>query len=311
MSRLVNPKSIHSIDISILKCVDCFSTELSYYNGAIRCMSCQREYNIIDDSIISMLPSRISSVKQNEMRARDNDSLNYDRRRSEDYTSLLDYFCIEKHSGFLSQDTVVLDLGAGTGRSTVKLTKACKIVFAVDFSLESLRILRRKLINAGISNVVLMQADISRLPFYKPDCFDFINCEDFIQHIPSFGERERILSELYCFLKKNGRLAITAYHYSRSKQSVDFIQPDKVGESGKQGFHLNDIYYYNFSLPELYVLLYQQSFRILEYGLFFFELPVWARILRRATRCDRIKLEKSLYRFLKSSANRVYFCASK
>ncbi len=174
MRQLVSLQSSNQIDISILRCVDCHGSELSDCGATIRYMSCRREYDIIDESIISILPSRISSVKKYELKARNRDSANYDRHRSD-----------------------------------------------------------------------------------------------------------------------------------------DLIESDKVSESGKQGFYLNNIHYYNFSLPELYVLLHQQTFKMLEYGLFFFELPVWARIFRKATRYNRIKLEKLLYSFLKSSAHRVYLCTSK
>jgi len=63
--------------------------------------------------------------------------------------------------------SLCLDAGCGTGLSTMALSARCKVVVAVDYSLDSLKIMKRK----GLQNVIAVQADLTSLPF-KESVFD-------------------------------------------------------------------------------------------------------------------------------------------
>lgn len=152
---------------------------------------------------------------------------------------------------------------------------------------------------------------MNNLPFNIQSYFDFISCVEFFQHLPSFSLREKLLLDLYSLLKKNGYLSFTAYYYSKDKRKYDFIEIEKPGERGKQGFHKGQIYYYNFDLPEFYVLCKQQGFDIADYRLFYFDLPLWVRVIKKIFKIKRQNIENILYRTHKNNANRIYMILKK
>lgn len=89
-----------------------------------------------------------------------------------------------------------MDLGCGTGRTTIKIANVSKCIFAVDYSIESLKVLIKKAINRKINNIFYFQADINHLPFNSQASFNFINVCDCIQHIPSFTLRENLIKQI-------------------------------------------------------------------------------------------------------------------
>lgn len=102
----------------------------------------------------------------------------------------------------------VLDLGCGTGISLVGLAQAggrsCTVT-GIDIWLEALDIARAKLIDQGLTNVSIVAADGTRLPFAN-ETFDVIGCNlgvnNFDDPAAVFGEAERVL-------KPGGRIGIT------------------------------------------------------------------------------------------------------
>lgn len=171
----------------------------------------------------------------------DHESTSYDLSRQTDpvYSS-----CIRQAANAAPQGTrLCLDAGCGTGLATVVLGSRCSAVIAVDYSLESLEILRGK----GLRNVVAVLADLTSLPF-KDSVFDACVCANTLQHFRPHGPQERAVAELGRVARENGILCVSVHHYSRSKRRAGWIKEGKPGQAGID-------YIFRFSRGDLLAIL--------------------------------------------------------
>lgn len=100
----------------------------------------------------------------------------------------------------------VLDVGAGTGRLSVRLQEAGAQVTALDLSPEMLGKLKAK--NSEIETVV---ADVHEMPF-EDDSFDMIFSSFLLVHLKKITP---FLDECYRVLKDEGRFILTNVHYRK------------------------------------------------------------------------------------------------
>ena len=96
----------------------------------------------------------------------------------------------------LSDRSIVLDGGCGSGYLVQKLQEVCHSAYGVDFV---------KRFND--SNNVLFQADIRNMPF-DDDTFDVSICYGVIHYVGDFSEAKAAVSELARVTKKNGVILI-------------------------------------------------------------------------------------------------------
>lgn len=120
-----------------------------------------------------------------------------------------------------------LDVGCGTGLLTEILSSMSDSVIAVDFSEESLRVLRSK----GLKNVTVVQADLTCLPF-EDSVFDVCVCANTLQHLTPDGAQQRAVAELGRVTKDNGTLCVSVHHYGRAKRRAGWIKEGKPGQEG-------------------------------------------------------------------------------
>lgn len=73
----------------------------------------------------------------------------------------------------LGKDSVVLDIGAGLGRSTIPLARVARRVIAFDASLLRMRFLKRLAAKNGLSNIDVFVGDIFDLPLRRGS-FDLV-----------------------------------------------------------------------------------------------------------------------------------------
>ncbi|KKP59476.1 MAG: Demethylmenaquinone methyltransferase [Candidatus Magasanikbacteria bacterium GW2011_GWC2_34_16] len=94
----------------------------------------------------------------------------------------------------------VLDVGAGTGRLTLKLAKAGAEVVALDVSEEMLK----RIMNYE-SRIKVVIGDAEDLPFPN-ESFDFVTAAFLVVHLKDL---ERFFDEVYRVLKPNGKFLVT------------------------------------------------------------------------------------------------------
>jgi ubiquinone/menaquinone biosynthesis C-methylase UbiE len=150
----------------------------------------------------------------------------------------------------LKTQDIVLDVGCGTGRITLEMAHKCKKIYGIDFSTRSIDILNKKLLKAGIQNVVPFVGDTTQ-PLQIGDPIDKIASVQVIQHIPSFEKRLETLKSLYKILKPGGICVISLYNFG----SI-FTRNSK-----KEGYFDNGIYYYRFTPKEAENFLKESGFR--------------------------------------------------
>ncbi|HGY55717.1 MAG TPA: class I SAM-dependent methyltransferase [Caldithrix abyssi] len=149
----------------------------------------------------------------------------YDSTRKKDPVYIS---CIHLTARVVPKDTVIcLDAGCGTGLSSEAVSSKCRIVIAVDYSRDSLKILRSK----NLQNVILVQADLTALPF-KESVFNACVCANAFQHLAPGSQHDIAASELKRVTKEKGILSVSVHHYSRSKQKAGWIKEGKPGQAG-------------------------------------------------------------------------------
>jgi SAM-dependent methyltransferase len=148
---------------------------------------------------------------------------------------------------------VVIELGCGTGRLTIQYAAQVQRIVAVDFSIESLEILRRRLPAEVREHVLLLEADVSVPLPVASHAFSKVLAFEVLQHLPSTAARRRALAQAADLLIPGGTFVCTVYNWSKDKQRQ---ARRRVGDdTSKEGAHATGIYYYNFDEPELRQLL--------------------------------------------------------
>jgi len=221
--------------------------------GALVCPVCRHSYPILE-GIAQMLPNFLAEPrsahmpedpveidrKRNEMAARDAQVEDYDRMRGLELFGK--YWEIPSTLAELNPgaNDVLLEAGCGTGRMTPSFARRCKAHIAVDFSMESLRVCRRKLERAGLTNVTLLQADICALPL-KDNRFDRVVSCGVLEHVPTEASRAKMIAELARVAKGGSPIVISAYYHN--------LYTRLFGE--KEGAHEGGIYFFRFDRREL------------------------------------------------------------
>lgn len=224
--------------------------------GHLRCTVCNRRYPI-EEEIVRFLavPGTMEwsdEVRRSEMLARDAAAADYDSR----FSSLRNRIEIPPCLRALepAATDLVVELGCGTGRLTLRYARRVRRVVAVDFSLRSLQRLRDALPSAVRPKVLLAQADLCAPPC-APASFSAVASFQVLEHLSGEDPRREAVRAAAALLAPGGRFVSTVYNWSISKQR---LAARGLGDNTrKEGFHQgkHPIYYYNFEEPELRKLL--------------------------------------------------------
>jgi ubiquinone/menaquinone biosynthesis C-methylase UbiE len=183
-----------------------------------------------------------------ERRQRDREAGQYDRLRGLRLLSLAEIPATLRPLQAGRGDRVV-EAGCGTGRITTRLASICDKLCAVDHSLQSLRILRRKL-HGRPGRIQLVQADLTRLPV-RQDWATRALASQVLEHLPGEALRLQAVAELWRVLEPGGQLAVSVYRHLPLLRSL----------LPREGRHSGAIFFHRFEREEFARLL-QPPFRI-------------------------------------------------
>ena len=151
----------------------------------------------------------------------------------------------------ISGDSVVLDMGCGTGNYTDALRQVAKSVIGIDLSIGMLEQARSKFID-----LLLILGDITSMPF-KPKSFDAAFAIQVLHHVK---EKELFLAETCRVLRKGARTAIHScshrqmrafwfYHYFPKELEVDLA---RMPDSKEIALMLNKVGFSNIGVEKCY-----------------------------------------------------------
>lgn len=105
-----------------------------------------------------------------------------------------------------------LEIGCGTGKNTEWLANISNYVLAVDFSTEMLQKAKEKVTN---TNVVFLEADISKKWDFTDKAFDLITCSLVLEYIRDINH---VFQQANSLLRSNGLFYIGELHPFRQYQ---------------------------------------------------------------------------------------------
>lgn len=211
--------------------------ETSIFDAILVCDNCKIFYQI-KDGIANLLVNqdKLEKLIKDEIVARDKEAADYDRRLGVRYYKEVPSTL--KKIGHC-HDQVAIEYGCGTGRLTYELVKKCGQIMAIDFSLESLKILAEKLNSRD--NVGLVLADAIQFKS-KENFFDLALSFQFFEHIPTLEKRENLLANINKTLKKGGKFISTVYHHDLRR---------RINKQPQEGLHPSGVFFHYFSQEEL------------------------------------------------------------
>jgi ubiquinone/menaquinone biosynthesis C-methylase UbiE len=216
----------------------------------LKCPACAARYPFADGVVrfvqANGAPPLDHEEKRREMAARDAEAEKYDAMFDERATAIEVPPCIDALAP--EPTDVVCELGAGTGRYTVRYAGRVARLVALDFSLRSLLRLRDRLTESMRAGTLLIQADACRPPLAR-GVFNKVASFDVLQHLPDADARQQVATSAAQLLAPGGTFTATAYHWSKHKRNLAARQQGDY--TSKHGHHESGIFYYNFEESEL------------------------------------------------------------
>jgi SAM-dependent methyltransferase len=258
MGAMVTDKTLFSLRawLDVLVCPVCrIRPALGADQTYLCCPTCQRQYPLIDGILRcrefhSAQPEDL--IKQREVEARDTSAEEYDRGEPTMHNRLEIPPSVQAMQP--CSNDVVAELGCGVGRITLYYLSRVQRVVALDFSLQSLLVLRRRLPAELRERILLVHADIARLPLARQTFSKAVSFQ-VIEHLPTPELRQQIMQDVASILRPEGTFTFSVYHWSLGKKRDS---ARGIGDhTYKEGYHLSGIYYYNFEEPEVRALLHQ------------------------------------------------------
>lgn len=209
------------------------------HDGHARCSVCRSRHSI-EEGVLRLLDrGELDEESIHELETRDIQATQSSDFDAED----LDWHQMELVPTMRACEPVaartVLELGAGTGRYSVRLAASAKALVAVDFSIRSLQVLAKRLDPKW--NVALVQADCTRVKL-APRQFDLALCT-LVSNLPNEPSRRRLFRIASKALREGGRFVFSTHHFSASAR---WRREPRSGYYRKGG-----IYRHLFSISEI------------------------------------------------------------
>ena len=146
-----------------------------------------------------------------------------------------------------SPESLVLDLGCGTGRITRQILGKCLCLVGLDFSFRSLLYYRNHIPPERSHSLHLVHGDVCFLPFRK-DLFSDVLSAGLFCNLPGEKMRNMGLEQASRVLKRKGVIVISVYNFSLLKKLRGFTGLAQTGR--KEGYKKDGLYYYNHAPQE-------------------------------------------------------------
>jgi ubiquinone/menaquinone biosynthesis C-methylase UbiE len=197
---------------AVICCPTCF-TKLKKQGASFMCSKCKTSYPIIQNKIISFLDTsnKISVTKEKWESFYSDDEFN--KKAEEEYRK---YFLKDINRQVLryfsgsAKGKIFLDAGCGYGITGEELSKKGWFFIGLDYSMQVLLNLNKRLVEHGVKNYLLLHADILSLPI-RSDTVDLVWSGGVFEHIKDY---QAGLDNIYKCLKPGGysNLAVPSFN---------------------------------------------------------------------------------------------------
>lgn len=190
--------------IKDLLCCSNDKSSLTYGKNKLVCQQCKRSYNIVD-GIIKVLPDlspdiKLSIEKWDSFYKAQLDNHSYEKEYKKYMEVHFDKTYKQINDVKKIKDITYMEIGAGPSFFAREIAHKCKLVVCIDFCPSALKISKKMFEKKKITNYLLIQADILKLPI-KSSTIDLIYGGGVIEH---FDDTQTCVNELYRALKKGG-----------------------------------------------------------------------------------------------------------
>jgi len=90
----------------------------------------------------------------------------------------------------------IIDIGCGTGRHSIELTKRGYSVTGIDLSTKALRVAQLHALEANTPNVSYREISAEAMALERPASFDVVTCMEMLEHVPDPASVVKACSEL-------------------------------------------------------------------------------------------------------------------
>lgn len=213
------------------------------WDGDLVCRDCTKSFRV-DKGIVNLLePELLDHESAHELKLRDMNA-----EKPENNRSITNFKDMDKMEMLPTIDMLgvgkkifLLELGCGSGRYTRHVLNNFPDtdIIAVDFSINSLKILSERLMMN--ENIGLVRADITKLKL-ADNCFDRI-LSTLVSNLPSREHRNKMFNLAAKALKADGLFVFSTHHYNLRDKIENVKKIDRYTTDG--------IYRYYFTKVEI------------------------------------------------------------
>ena len=212
------------------------TTEKFVINGHLKCSLCNRIYPIREGIIFLLESNDIDEESRREQTLRDESSLVSSQQQVEYiYT---EYDLMEMRTTIRELDIehkqLLLEFGCGAGRYTLPLANMGVSLLALDFSIESLRLLARRL-PSGLP-VGLVQADVTNRCVARGTADRVLST--LVSNLPTKEHRLSMLRVASEALKENGSFVFSTHHQNIVCRLLGLPPAGRYADSGIYRYYM-------------------------------------------------------------------------
>ena len=242
--------------------------------GTLRCVTCEREFAIVNGIVRFLDADTLDAESENERLQRDSGAEGLDPSWEKSPWTEMELAPTMEASDPLA-GSLVLELGAGTGRHTIPMLRRGATVVAVDFSAVSLANLGER-VQAGWQ-VGLVHADVTNFSTARA-AFDLV-ASTLMSNLPTAAHRSRCMRAAARACKPSGKFVFGTHHYS--------VRARMRGEE-QSGYYIEaPIYRYLFTQDEIRAET-QQHFRDIDVHPMQIVWPLAGRLRLPVVRLSRL-----------------------
>ena len=126
----------------------------------------------------------------------------------------------------LQPNSIVADLGCGSGVFTIPISKKIKKIYGIDIEPKMIQVLNQKILQKNLKNISTLLSNGIKIPI-ETSSLDLLIT---VNTLHEFEDRNKVLKEIFRILKPTGKLAVVDF----KKKREGFGPPSKIRISSRQ-----------------------------------------------------------------------------